>query len=73
MKTVKMKVNGIHCGGCANKIQNGMKAIDSEIVTNVDVQNGMVSISFDKNKASINDLKNKIVEVGFQVENVELE
>lgn len=73
MKKVKMKVNGIHCMGCVNKIKNSIGSLEINHTLDVNVESGEVKIDFDNNKASINDLKNKIQAVGFNVESVELE
>jgi copper chaperone CopZ len=73
MKNVKMKVNGIHCNGCANKIKNSINSLNVENKTEVEVDTGNVHISFDSNKASVADLKSKITDVGFQIESIEIE
>lgn len=72
-KTVTMQVNGIHCGGCASKIKKSIEELGVEQQTDVDVASGAVKIQFDGSKATVADLKSKIVAVGFQVESVNLE
>jgi copper chaperone len=72
-KTVNLKVNGIHCNGCASKIQKGLDSLNMEHTTNVNVETGDVKIIFDSDKAGLSDIKSKITEAGFQVESVELE
>ncbi len=72
-KKVKMKVNGMHCQGCANKIINGVNAINKgQPKTLIDVGAGMVQIDFEAD-LTLAEIKSKISEVGFSVENVELE
>ncbi len=73
MKKLKLQVNGIHCMGCANKIKNSISSLNVEHQTDVNVESGEVKVSFDQSKASVNDIKTKITEVGFQVESVEIE
>lgn len=72
-KTVKLKVNGIHCNGCATKIKKSIDALNMEHTTDVNVETGNVKVIFDAEKASLSDIKSKIQEVGFQVESVEIE
>lgn len=72
-KTVNLKVNGIHCGGCAGKIKNSVAELGIEHQTEVDVATGNVKVQFDGTKASVSDIKSKITAVGFQVESVQLE
>jgi len=59
--------------GCANKIKNSISSLNVEHQTDVNVESGEVKVSFDQSKASVNDIKTKITEVGFQVESVEIE
>ena len=72
-KNVKLKVNGIHCNGCANKIKNGITSLDSESHVDVNVSTGEVRVSFDGEKSTLAEIKNIISNVGFSVESVELE
>jgi copper chaperone len=71
-KKVIFKVNGIHCGGCANKIKTQIAAISSGSKTDVDVASGLVTISFPGNEIKVSDLKAKIISTGYEVESVEL-
>jgi copper chaperone CopZ len=73
MKTIKLKVNGIHCNGCATKIKNGLNVLNPQIVSEVNIETGDVKVEFNKNEISVNAIKEKIIEVGFQVESIELE
>jgi len=73
MKKLKMQVNGIHCNGCANKIKNSIGSLNIEHQTDVNVDSGEVKVVFDQTKASVNDIKTKILDVGFQIESVEIE
>lgn len=72
-KTAIFKVNGMHCGGCANKIKNAINQVSEQNSTNVDVGSGEVSVKFDSGSVSTSSLKNAITSVGFEVESVELE
>ena len=72
-KIAKLKVNGIHCNGCATKIINSLGSLKIEIVTDVNVDSGDVKIIFNSDETGISEIKSKIVEAGFQVESVELE
>jgi copper chaperone len=72
-KSVSMQVNGMHCGGCANKIKKSIEELGVEQNTDVDVTKGLVKIQFDGTKTTVADLKSKIAAVGFQVESVSLE
>ncbi len=72
-KSVNFKVNGMHCGGCANKIKNSVAGLNIEHDLNVDVPTGKVNIKYNSEETSIATLKESIAKAGFQVESVELE
>jgi copper chaperone len=72
-KTVHLKVNGIHCDGCAAKIKKNLETLNIDLISEVNIKTGDVKIVFDAGKTGLNELKSKITEVGFQVESVELE
>lgn len=72
MKTLKLKVNGIHCNGCVTKIKNGINELDHSSETNVNIDSGEVLIKIDP-KATNQMIKDKITAVGFSVESLEIE
>lgn len=72
-KSVNFKVNGMHCGGCANKIKKGLDELGIEQTNDIKVESGMVNVKFNSEQSSISVLKDSIVKAGFQVESVELE
>lgn len=72
-KSVNIKVNGMHCGGCANKIKKSIESLNIEHTVDINVEAGVVNIKYDSAQSSIAVLKSNIEKVGFQVESVELE
>jgi copper chaperone CopZ len=72
-KAVTFKVNGMHCGGCANKIKKSIEELGVEQNTDVNVGEGTVKVQFDGNATSASELKAKVTAVGFQVESMSLE
>lgn len=72
-KTVKLKVNGIHCNGCATKIKNSINTLNVENQTEVNIATGDVKVVFDGEKAKPSEIKSKITDVGFSVEGIEIE
>lgn len=72
-KSVNFKVNGMHCGGCANKIKKGLDELGIEQTNDIKVESGMVNVKFNSEQSSISVLKDSIAKAGFQVESVELE
>jgi copper chaperone CopZ len=67
MKETKIKVNGMMCNGCENRIQNALKTIEGveEVVANHTT--GIVTVISNSNVSEEN-MKEKIEDIGFEVE-----
>jgi copper chaperone len=72
-KSIVLKVNGMHCGGCANKIKKGLETLNIEQTSDINVESSTVKIKFNSAKSTIATLKGCIESAGFQVESVEIE
>jgi copper chaperone len=72
-KSIKMQVNGIHCNGCASKIQKGVESLGIDQETQVDVATGVVRVKYNSEQANAIEIKNKIEEAGYTVESLSLE
>ena len=67
MKEINLKVIGMHCEGCEDRIKNSLSTIDGieEVIANhID---GSVLIKTNK-EVDIEDIKEKIKELGFENE-----
>lgn len=67
MKEINLKVIGMHCEGCENRIKNSLSTIDGieEVIANhID---GLVLIKTNK-EVDIEDIKEKIEDLGFENE-----
>lgn len=72
-KSVNFKVNGMTCGGCANKVKSSIDGLKIEHLVNVDLPTGMVNVKFNSEESTVAALKSSITNAGFQVESIELE
>jgi len=72
-KSVNFKVNGMTCGGCANKVKNGLEGLKIEHTVNIDLPTGKVNVKFNSEESTVAALKSTITNAGFQVESIELE
>lgn len=72
-KKVVLKVNGIHCEGCATKIKTSLDSLNANQNVEINVSSGEVKVQFDSEKANLSDIKSKVINAGYQVESVELE
>lgn len=71
MKTIKVKVNGMHCNGCATKIKSEIANLSSEANVEVNLEGHLVTVNTETLKSA--EIKNAIIGKGFQVESIEIE
>lgn len=66
MKELRLKINGMMCGGCENRVKNALSEIDG--VENVDANNttGIVVIN-SKKDLDITKIKEKIMDIGYEI------
>lgn len=66
MKEIIIKVNGMVCNGCENRVQNVLKTLDGVENVVANYTNGIVTIT-SKKEVEENVLKEKIEDLGFEV------
>lgn len=66
MKEIVIKVNGMVCGGCENRVQNALKAIKGIKKVISDHKSGTVTIT-SKEEINETEIKEKIEDIGFEV------
>lgn len=65
MKETIIKVQGMACEGCENRIQNALKNIAGIEKVVANHKEGTVTVT--ANETLINDIKEKIEDLGFEV------
>ena len=66
MKEIEIKVEGMVCNGCENRVQNALKAIKGIKDVNADHTTGIVKIT-SKKDIEREELKEKIEDIGFKL------
>lgn len=66
MKELEIKVNGMVCGGCENRVKNALSTISGVEKVDANFSTGTVNIT-SKEDVDINQIKEKIVDLGFEV------
>jgi len=61
-----IKVEGMVCGGCENRVQNALKSIEGVENVVADHTNGTVTVTA-KEEVSISIMKETIEDLGFEV------
>lgn len=67
MKTVKIRVSGMTCGGCERSVQNALTRREGVTSARADRNEGVVSVDFDPAVVDVAALEKAITEAGFRV------
>ncbi len=66
MKELSLKVEGMHCSGCENRVKNALELIDGVDEVSANHENGIVSIKLSK-EVSLDEIKEAIKDLGFEI------
>lgn len=64
MKTIRLNVSGMHCGGCVKSVTRVLEGLDGVQNANVALE-GYADITFDESKVSVAQLIETIEDAGF--------
>lgn len=67
MQTEILKVSGMSCGGCADKVTRALQELDGVTDVSVSLPTGQVAVHFDEQRASTDDMKAAIARAGYAV------
>lgn len=67
MKNIVIKVNGMHCSGCENRIKNVLSDIEGVEEVKANYKDGIVTVNANES-IDISILNEKIEDLGFNVE-----
>ena len=66
MEEINLKVEGMECAGCEKRIQNAVSNIKGVKEVKANHENGVVVIT-EKDGVNVEEIKNKINDLGFEV------
>lgn len=66
MKETIIKVEGMVCGGCENRVQNALKTIEGVEEVDANHETGIVKVTA-KDEVDEKVMKEKIEDIGFEV------
>jgi copper chaperone CopZ len=69
MKTIEMKVTGMHCKSCEMLISDALEDINGVEEVNVSYKDGCAIVNFNEEEVHEFHLKSKIRDEGYGVEN----
>lgn len=66
MKKVSLKIEGMHCEGCSNRLTRVLENLDGVISANVSLENKKADIEYNEDTLNIEEMKEAISDVGFE-------
>ena len=66
MANIELKVNGMMCEGCENRVKNALSLIDGVEAVEASFETGVVKITLTK-EVQENELKEAIEDLGYKV------
>ncbi len=68
MENIELRIEGMHCTGCSTRLQKVLSNLDGVSNAEVSFEKGMANIEFNKEIITLDEIKNAIVDIGFEVE-----
>jgi copper chaperone CopZ len=65
---VNFKVTNMHCGNCAKRVEKTLKANEAVSEVKVNLEKKVVTVAFDEQKTTTDDLLNALTDAKFQAE-----
>ena len=66
MKELKIKINGMVCEGCENRVKTALSEISGDESVDANHNTGIVTIKYENN-IDVNQIKERIVDLGFEI------
>ncbi len=66
MKTVKLKIDGMHCASCVNRVEKNLNALEGVDEATVNIANDSAQVSFDEQKIGEQDLLDAVKDSGYE-------
>ena len=66
MKKISLKIEGMHCEGCSNRLTRVLENLDGVISANVSLENKKADIEYNEDILSIEEIKEAISDAGFE-------
>lgn len=66
-KTVTIRIEGMHCGGCSSSVTKALKATEGVEDAQVSYEKGEAVVTYDDQKVTVAKLREVISKTGFKV------
>ena len=68
MENINLKINGMKCTGCSQRVERALKNTDGIADASVNLETREAKISYNKDEISFDEICDTITDVGFEVE-----
>lgn len=65
-RTVRIRVEGMHCGGCAGSVAKALRATEGVEEAEVSFEKGEAVVKYDEQKVTVEKLREVINKTGFK-------
>ena len=66
MKKISLKIEGMHCEGCSNRLTRVLENLDGVNSANVSLENKKADIEYNEDTLNIEEMKEAISDAGFE-------
>lgn len=70
MKEIELKIEGMHCTGCLNRLEKVLNNIEGVTSAQVNFDEKSAIVNFDEGKVTIEKIKENIEDAGFTAEEI---
>lgn len=70
MKEIELKIEGMHCTGCSNRLEKVLNNIEGVTSAQVNFHEKSAIVNFDEGKVTIEKIKENIEDAGFTAEEI---
>lgn len=68
MKQIKIKIEGMTCGGCVSSVQNALQAVVGVEAISVSLEDGLAVVAYDESNCDVPAIVEAIEEAGFDTQ-----
>ena len=68
MKEIKLKIEGMHCAGCSNRLEKILNNIDGVESAKVSLEERSADIKYNEEEVELNTILQEIEDAGFKGE-----
>ena len=68
MENITLKINGMKCTGCSQRVERALENTDGIENASVDLESREAKVSYNKDEISFDEICDTITDVGFEVE-----